>query len=145
MGKPRFEPRAPEVDVLLQKAAKLEERIQKAGWEAPATEGFTEGPSHLEVETGGRVAHRPQYWTNQQTIKVDDIKNKGAISESSKVLDRAADHYPTSQSTLGSHEGGQDTESAALKKSDVPLGVDGEQIRLADLSKKVEKLSRRFE
>ena len=109
MGKPRFEPRAPEVDILLQKAAKLEERIQKAGWEAPATEGFTEGPSHLEVETGGRVAHRPQYWTNQQTIKVDDIK------------------------------------SAALKKSDVPLGVDGEQIRLADLSKKVEKLSRRFE
>lgn len=145
MGKPRFEPRAPEVDRLLQKAAELEERIQKAGWEGTPTEGSMQGPSHLEIETGGRIAHRPQYWTNQQLIQTEDVKNKGASSEFSNALDRAGDHYPTSQSTLGSHEGGSDESPVALVKSDSLLGVDGEQTRITDLSKKVEELARRLE
>ena len=142
MGKPRYEERSSEVDVLLQKATELEQRIKKAG---TPTEGSMIGPSHMEVETGGRIAHRPQYWTNQSTIAVEDVANKGTTSESSNVLDRAADHYPTSQSTLGSHEVGSDEQPAALMKSDTLLGVDGEQTRLADLAKKVETIARRID
>ena len=53
--KPRWSECHPRANDILAKAKELEERITKAG---EATEGSQLGPSHLEIETGGRIARK---------------------------------------------------------------------------------------
>ena len=141
--KPRFEPRDARVESLIKGAKELEERLEKAQPEYAQKEGATQGPSHFETQVGGgdsvRTAH---YSTNNVVPEVEDVANKGTISENVNILDSAKGHYPTSESTLGSHEGGSDTRPEALAKR---LGTDGEQHRMDVFAKSVEQLSRRLE
>jgi len=138
--KPRFEPRDERFEALLKGAQELEERMQKAVPMYSQKEGSEIGPSHFVTETGGqtRTAH---YWTNGIVPESTDIANKGATVESSNILDTPGAHYPTSESTLGSHQIGGDERPPALNKN---LGVvNDEQWRLGIIAKSIESLSRR--
>ena len=60
------------------------------------------------------------YNTNNVTTEVEDIANKGAISENSNVLTRTSPYYPTAFSTTGALEnfnGGDGPTMSELKKS----------------------------
>jgi len=143
--KPRWTESHPRVNNLIAKAKELTERIEKN----EATEGSQIGPTHLEIETGGRIAHRPQYWTNQSTIEVDDVANKGATTEGDpgKMMDAPPHQYGPSGSTLSSHEGGGEGTSAALKKSDDKvLGSlsGGDSLRLRKVADMTESLARQL-
>ena len=137
--KPRFEPRSAQFDELMKKAKKTAVRLEKN----EPTEGSTIGPSHFVTETGGntpiRTAH---YSTNQSLIEVEDIANKGAIMEHSNMLnDGFKETYPTNESTLGAHEMGSDENPTGLAKH---LGTTGEQLRLSNIAKSLDLLSRRI-
>lgn len=139
--KPRFEPRNDKFFDILEKTQELEQRVEKAqpGFDSQK-EGSKQGPSHFVTETGGQVktAH---YNTNGTTIESEDVKNEGAKSEKSNVLDSPSGHYPTSESTLSSHEGGDDKRPPALTKK---LGTDGEQLAMDTIAKSIDTLSRRL-
>jgi len=112
--KPIYDPISREVQILLSKARELNDRVDEV--KKDATEGSMIGPSHMEVETGGRIAHRPQYWTNQSTIEVEDITNKGASKENVTMMNNPGANFPTSESTLDSHAVGDDSRPEALSK-----------------------------
>ena len=112
--RPRYSEISPEVEELMLKALRLNERIEKAkncpecGKAMESTgmgkmackmgcgkmgymeksepeysgqkEGSTVGPSHFVTETGGQVRTAP-YWTNGNTVEVEDVANKGANKE----------------------------------------------------------------
>ena len=137
--KPRFEPRSAQFDELMKKAKKTATRLEKT----EPTEGATIGPSHFVTETGGntpiRTAH---YSTNQSLIKVEDVANKGATMEQSNILEAGfKETYPTNESTLGAHAMGSDENPTGLAKQ---LGATGEQLRLSNIAKSVDRLSRRI-
>jgi hypothetical protein len=147
--KPRWTECHPQVDKLVSKAKDLEERIEKAGWENPPAEGSTIGGANLEIETGGRIAQRPQYWTNQSTIEVEDIANKGAIetADPTEMMAVPPHDYGPTGSTLHDHEGGSDTTTDALTKSeDRVLGSlrEGDDLRLRKVADAAEDLARRL-
>jgi len=147
--KPRWTECHPQVNNLVSKAKDLEKRIEKAGWEEKPSEGSTIGGSNLEIETGGRIAQRPQYWTNQATIEVEDVTNKGATETADPTGMMVApphDYGPTG-STLHDHEGGADTTTDALTKSeDRVLGSlrEGDDLRLRKVADAAEDLARRL-
>ena len=124
--------------------------MQKAQpYDNAPVEGSQVGPSHLEIETGGRIAHRPQYWTNQQTIQVDDITNKGAIApvaDPSKMMQAPPQNYGPGGSTLYAHEVGGEGAVDLKKSQDVVLGSlqDGHSLRLRELTEATEELARRL-
>lgn len=138
--RPRFEPRDNKFFDILEKTHKLEQRIEKASPNYTQKEGSTQGPSHFVTETGGQV-QTAHYNTNHVVPEWEDIKNKGATSEKSNVLDSPSGHYPTSESTLASHEGGSDERAPALTKK---LGTDGEQLAMDTIAKSIDNLSRRL-
>ena len=147
--KPRWTECHPQVNKLVSKAKELEERIEKAGWEGKPTEGSTIGGANLEIETGGRIVQRPQYWTNQSTIEVEDVTNKGATETPDPTgMTVAPPHdYGPSGSTLHDHEGGADTTTDALTKSeDRVLGSlrEGDDLRLRKVANAAEDLARRL-
>lgn len=147
--RPRWSDCHPRVHDMLAKAKGLQERVEKAGWEAPATEGSTIGGSNLEVETGGRIAQRPQYWTNQQLVESDDVTNKGASETSDPInmMGTPPNDYGPDGSTLHDHEGGSDEDSAALTKSeDVLFGSlkGGDGLRLKKVAEATENLAQRL-
>ena len=106
--RPRYSEISPEVEELMLKALRLNERIEKAkkcpecgmakmackmgcgkmGYMEKSVpdysgqkEGSTVGPSQFVTETGGQT-RTAQYWTNGSTIEVEDMSNKGASQES---------------------------------------------------------------
>jgi hypothetical protein len=134
---------------MLAKAKDLEDRVEKAGWEAPATEGSLQGPSHFEIETGGRIAHRPQYWTNQSLIEVEDVTNKGTIEESdpTTMMDAPPHDYGPTGSTLHDHVSGSDENPVSLTKSEdrvVGSIQGGDALRLHEVARAAENLARRL-
>ena len=78
-------------------------------------EGSTIGPSHFVTETGGQT-QTAHYWTNNYTLEAEDVKRSVPKGESSKALDNHNQHFPTNQSTLGSHVIDNDTLSTAVSK-----------------------------
>ena len=147
--KPRWTECHPRVNNLISKAKGLEERSEKAGWETPPIEGSTIGGADLEIETGGRIAQRPQYWTNQSTIEVEDVANKGATqtADPTDMMSIPPHDYGPTGSTLHDHEGGSDTTTAALTKSEGSvLGSlrDGDDLRLRKVANATEVLARRL-
>lgn len=139
--KPRFEERDPEFDQLLKQAVELEQRLLKEqGVNFEQKEGTDIGDVQFHVQVGGETGVQNQYYsTNQRTISVEDIANKGAISEKSDVLDKNP-HYPTALSTLDAHflDGG----SQKVQKSLV--GADEHKFALSELRKAVKKLQSRL-
>lgn len=118
--RPRFEPRLPEVDRLLKEAKKLEERIAKAEPNySGQKEGTKEGYARFESQPSG--VPNAFYNTNNVLLDgVEDVANKGAISENSNVLTRTSPYYPTAFSTTGALEnfkGGDGPTMSELKKS----------------------------
>jgi len=116
--KPRFEAREPEVDRLLKEAKKIEERINKSqpGYDSQK-EGSMEGPSRFETQPG--KVPNVFYNTNNVPVAVEDIANKGSISENSNVLDKPT-QYPTAMSDLDyrlNDTGGDGPTLSELKKS----------------------------
>ena len=117
--RPRYEPRSPKVDILLKAAKELASRLiaKEQGISFQQKEGTTLGDVQFHVQVGGETGVQNQYYsTNQRLIDVEDVTNKGAISENSDILDKNP-HYPTALSTLAGHfvDGGGEAQS--LKKA----------------------------
>ena len=141
--RPRFEPRDENFEKLLKEALELEGKlIDKAEPGYKEKEGATVGPEGFYTVAGGGKANvRNQgYQTNNTTIEVDDVKNKGAISEKSNVLDKNP-HFPTAMSTLDSHFNQAGGEGPVMKS----VGGSIERIQVQDLKKSVDRLARRLE
>ena len=139
--KPRFEPRDEQFQTVLKEANELAERLEKSQPEYTQKEGSEIGPSHFVTETGGQT-QSAHYWTNNIVPESTDVANKGAISETSNILDNPGAHYPTSESTLGSHQIGGDEQPQSLTKH---LGTDGTQLKLSGIKSSIEELSRRIQ
>tara|TARA_Y100001938_G_scaffold149917_1_gene238706 strand:+ start:564 stop:986 length:423 start_codon:yes stop_codon:yes gene_type:complete len=139
--KPRFEPRSEEVERLIKEANELEERLAKAVPDYTQKEGSKVGQERFMTQSGGKdnvqAAH---YWTNNVVPEVEDVKNKGAISEKSNVLDKNP-HYPTAMSTLESHLNDAGGSGPVMKS----LGGSEERMAIQDLKKSIESLARRLE
>ena len=143
--KPRWSECHPRANDILAKAKELEERVTKAG---EATEGSQVGPSHLEIETGGRIAHRPHYWTNQSLIEVDDVANKGSTmtADPTGMMKNPPHDYGPTGSTLHDHESGGEGSVDLKKSNDTVLGSlkSGDGLRLRKVAEAAEDLARRF-
>lgn len=119
--RPRFEQANDKVYELLKAAKDLEGRIAKKEGSQPdysgQKEGSTQGSARFEIQPAG--VPNQFYSTNNTIPEVEDVQNKGAISESSNVLDKNP-YYPTAFSTTGALEntaGGDGPTMADLKKS----------------------------
>ncbi len=121
--KPRFEQTSKEVYDLLKAAQVLESRIAKKEGSMPdytsQPEGATVGYARFEAQPSGV----PNAYYNTNNVLLDDVQdvtNKGAISENSDVLTRESPYYPTAFSTTGALEnftGGDGPTLSELKKS----------------------------
>ena len=117
--RPRYEPRSSKIDQLMKAAKEVENRLitKEQGVNFQQKEGTTLGDVQFHSQVGGETGVQNQYYsTNQRLIDVEDVKNKGAISEKSDILDKNP-HYPTALSTLAGHfvDGGGEAQS--LKKA----------------------------
>ena len=143
--KPRWSECHPRTHEILAKAKELEERVTKA---SEATEGSQTGPSHFEIETGGRIAHRPQYWTNQSTIEVEDITQKSPAAQADPVgmMKNPPHDYGPTGSTLHDHESGGEGAVDLKKSNDTVLGSlkAGDGLRLRKVAEAAEDLARRL-
>jgi len=116
--RPRFEPKHSKVDTLLKEAKQLEERLAKSqpGYDSQK-EGSTHGNARFEAQPSG--VPNAFYNTNNVPTEVEDVKNKGSISENSNVLDKPT-QYPTAMSDLDyrlNDTGGDGPTLSELKKS----------------------------
>jgi len=117
--RPRYEPRSSKIDQLMKAAKEVENRLitKEQGNYFQQKEGTTLGDVQFHSQVGGETGVQNQYYsTNQRLIDVEDVANKGAISEKSDILDKNP-HYPTALSTLAGHfvDGGGEAQS--LKKA----------------------------
>tara|TARA_R110002110_G_scaffold359134_2_gene568506 strand:+ start:1739 stop:2167 length:429 start_codon:yes stop_codon:yes gene_type:complete len=141
--KPRFEPKNVNFDALMKEALELENRlIEKASPNYTQKEGSMQGQERFMTVTGGGKPNVQStgYTTNNSVPEVEDVKNKGAISEKSNVLDKNP-HYPTALSTLDSHFNQAGGEGPVMKS----VGGSIERIQVQDLKKSVDRLARRLE
>jgi len=120
--KPRFEQASPITHELLKAAKELEMRIAKKEGSMPdygsQAEGSTQGNARFEIQPAG--IPNVFYNTNNVVPEVEDVKNKGAISENSNILTETSPYYPTAFSTTGALEnnaGGDSPTMSDLKKS----------------------------
>jgi hypothetical protein len=119
--RPRYELANDKAYELLKAAKTLEDRIAKKEGSMPAyeqSEGSTVGHARFETQPG--KVHNAFYNTNNVVPEVEDVANKGAISENSNILTEASPYYPTAFSTTGALEntaGGDGPTMTDLKKS----------------------------
>ena len=120
--KPRFEQASPITHELLKAAKELEMRIAKKEGSMPdygsQAEGSQEGSARFEIQPAG--IPNVFYNTNNVVPEVEDVANKGAISENSNILTETSPYYPTAFSTTGALEnnaGGDSPTMSDLKKS----------------------------
>lgn len=117
--RPRYEPRSSKIDQLMKAAKEVEDRLitKEQGVAFQQKEGTALGDVQFHSQVGGETGVQNQYYsTNQRLIDVEDVANKGAISEKSDILDKNP-YYPTALSTLAGHfvDGGGEAQS--LKKA----------------------------
>ena len=140
--KPRFVPRDEKFDGLLKEAEQLEERLEKASPDYKQKEVSKQGQQQFMTQSAGKDnVQSTGYSTNHSVPESEDVKNTGAKKENSKVLDSFKNHFPNTESTTASHEGGSDERPAGLKK----MGTSGEQWRLDTITKSIDNLTRRLE
>ena len=140
--RPRFEPRDENFEKLLKEALELEGKlIEKGSPNYTQKEGATHGQERFMIQSAGKDnVQSAHYTTNNSIPEVEDVKNKGAISEKSNVLDKNP-HYPTAMSTLDSHFNQAGGEGPVMKS----VGGSVERIQVQDLKKSVDRLARRLE
>ena len=134
--KPRFEPRDEKFDALLKETKKVADRVEKRSSqpEYKTTEGSKVGPSMFVSETGGNTPIRSaHYTTNNSLIESEVVKNQGATSENSNVLDSAWSINDINR------ESGVVEPRTNVKKT---LGTDGRQHQLDIITKSIDRLSR---
>jgi len=134
--KPRFEPRDEKFDALLKETKKVADRVEKRSSqpEYKTTEGSKVGPSMFVSETGGNTPIRSaHYTTNNSLIESEVVKNQGATSENSNVLDSAWSINNINR------ESGVVEPRTNVKKT---LGTDGRQHQLDIITKSIDRLSR---
>ena len=138
--KPRFENTSTEYKQLMKQAADLEERIEKAQQSQPeykSKEG-SEQSYEFKTQSAGKDNVKNQgFSTNNHLIQSEDVKNKGAISEKSNVLDKNP-FYPTTDSTDRLVDVGG--EGPVMKS----LGGDIEKFRLQEIRKSMDNISSRI-
>ena len=133
--RPRYEPRSNRADELLKEAKELEERLlAKSPEYTSQKEGSTQGVSRFETQPG--KVPNVFYNTNNVVPEVEDVANKGSISETSNVLDKNP-YFPTAFSSERLIDGG----AGPIMKS---LGGSAENMAVQDLKKAVEQLSSRL-
>tara|TARA_R100001440_G_scaffold37421_1_gene56698 strand:+ start:3235 stop:3627 length:393 start_codon:yes stop_codon:yes gene_type:complete len=120
--RPRFELANDQAYELLKAAKDLEARIAKKEGSMPDYTSQIEGSDvgHYRFETAVGQVPNAFYYTNNAVPNVEDIANKGAISENSDVLTRESPYYPTAFSTTGALEnfkGGDGPTMTDVKKS----------------------------
>ena len=140
--KPRFEPRDEKFEKLLKEAKEMEAKlVEKASPDYTQKEGATHGQERFMIQSAGKDnVQSAHYTTNNSIPEVEDIKNAGAISEKSNVLDKNP-HVPTAMSTLDSHFNQAGGEGPVMKS----VGGSVERIQVQDLKKSVDRLARRLE
>jgi len=140
--RPRFEPRDESFDKLLKEAKELEAKlIEKGSPDYTQKEGSMQGQERFMTQSAGKDnVQSAHYTTNNSIPEVEDVKNKGAISEKSNVLDKNP-HFPTAMSTLDSHVNQAGGEGPVMKS----VGGSIERIQVQDLKKSVDRLARRLE
>lgn len=94
--RPRFEPETPQLEIMLKEAKALEDRIAKVdeGSQPKYTgqkEGSTQGSARFEIQPS--KVPNAFYNTNNTIPEVEDVKNAGATSEKSNILDKPT-QYP---------------------------------------------------
>jgi len=137
--KPRFESTSTEYKQLMKQAADLEERLEKAQQSQPeysAKEGSEQNYEFMTQSAGKDNVKNQGFSTNNHLIESEDVKNKGAISEKSNVLDKNT-FYPTVDNTERLVDGG----SGPVLKS---LGGDIEKFRLQEIKKSMDNISSRL-
>jgi len=136
--RPRFEPRDERFDSLLKEARVLEERLEKAVPNYTQKEGSTYGQERFMTQSAGVDNAQSAYFhTNNAIPEVEDVANKGAISESSDVMDKNP-HFPTAMSTLESHMNDAGGPGPVMKS----VGGSEERMAVQDLQKAVDQLAR---
>ncbi len=90
--RPRYEKVSSEAEALLKKAQNLAKRAEKLEKSVQpqyeSKESFQPSEVHFVSETGGQTKSAG-YYTNQQTLEVEDVANKGATSTSFNVEELA--------------------------------------------------------
>ena len=142
--KPRFEPVSSKAVELLKAAKDLEDRIaKKEAGSMPDYGGQKEGSDvgHARFEIQPSKAPNAFYNTNNTLPAVEDVANKGAISENSDVTTRDSPYYPTAFSTTGALENFTGDKGTPIQKS---LGGSAERMAVQDLQKSVDRLASRL-
>lgn len=139
--RPRFEPANEDFERLLKEAKALEERVAKASPDYTQKEGTQHGVERFMTQSAGKDNVQSAHYNTNNTIpEVEDVANKGAISESSNVLDKNP-HFPTALSTIESHLNDAGGAGPVMKS----VGGSKERLTVQDLQKSVERLARRLE
>jgi len=90
--KPRFEPRDENFTEMLQKANELADKVEKARSSYPEytqKEGSKQGQERFMTQSAGKDnVQSAAYTTNNSLIESEDVKNAGASSEKSNILDK---------------------------------------------------------
>ena len=145
--KPRFEPRDEKFTEMLQKANELTDKVEKATAkrssqpEYTAKEGSEQGYEFMTQSAGKDNVRNQGFSTNNHLIESEDVANKGAISEVSKVLDKPT-QYPDAfddQTAYRINEKGGD--GPDLLKS---AGGNVQKYQDQQIRKSIETLSRRI-
>ena len=140
--RPRFEPETPQLEIMLKEAKALEDRIAKVdeGSQPKYTgqkEGSTQGSARFEIQPS--KVPNAFYNTNNTIPEVEDVKNAGATSEKSNILDKPT-QYPDAISDA-KYRLNDKGDKKTVKKS---LGGSAERMAVQDLQKSVDRLARRL-
>ena len=124
--KPRFELASNEAYELLKAAKALEDRIAKKEGSMPDYSGQEEGSEvgHARFEIQPSGIPNAFYNTNNVVPDVEDVTNKGAISENRNILTQTSPYYPNAFSTT--------------------CALENDGPKMSDLKKTVDRISSRL-
>ena len=144
--KPRFEPRDEKFTEMLQKANELTDKVEKATAkrssqpEYTAKEGSEQGYEFMTQSAGKDNVRNQAFSTNNHLIESEDVANKGAISEVSKVLDKPT-QYPDAMDDKGYRINEKGGDGPDLLKS---AGGNVQKYQDQQIMKSLKTLSRRI-
>tara|TARA_R100000781_G_scaffold114328_1_gene84844 strand:+ start:678 stop:1124 length:447 start_codon:yes stop_codon:yes gene_type:complete len=146
--KPRFEPRDEDFTNLLSKANELAGKVEKAKAkrssqpEYTQKEGSEQGQERFMTQSAGKDnVQSAHFTTNNSLIKVEDVKNAGATSEKSNILDKPTQFPDAFDSQLKYRLNEEGGDGPDLLKS---AGGNVQKYQDQQIRKSIETLSRRI-